>query len=169
MHGSWCFRTRKIKYLEENIGAVNVHLSPDEAGVIRKAVDAAEVHGERYPDFMAIQLFADMVETGRPFLDSQRNARVEHNDNEMRFYIGTSVAMMLMLSMKAARNVVVHRKMLRMPVLPWRAHHRQPSIRPRTYSTLSVSLASSHSLDLPCSRSSGMKQSRIVNNMRMST
>jgi hypothetical protein len=55
-------RTRKIKYLEENVGAVNVHLSPDEVAAIRRAVDAAEVHGDRYPDFMAIQLFADTVE-----------------------------------------------------------------------------------------------------------
>lgn len=45
-------RTRKIKYLEENVGAGNVHLSPDEIEAIRKAVGAAEVHGDRYPDFM---------------------------------------------------------------------------------------------------------------------
>ena len=41
--------TKKIKYVEENVDAVNVHLTDEESAEIRKAVEAAEVHGERYP------------------------------------------------------------------------------------------------------------------------
>lgn len=41
---------------------MDVHLTTEEVAAIRKAVDAAEVHGERYPDSMAIALFADTVE-----------------------------------------------------------------------------------------------------------
>ena len=37
--------TRKIKYLEENVGSVDVHLTTDEITQIRKAIDTAEVHG----------------------------------------------------------------------------------------------------------------------------
>lgn len=41
--------TKKIKYLEENLGALDVQLSAEEEKQIRSAVDAAEVHGDRYP------------------------------------------------------------------------------------------------------------------------
>jgi aryl-alcohol dehydrogenase-like predicted oxidoreductase len=41
--------TKKIKYLEENVAAVNIQLSEQEKATIRKAVEGAEVAGERYP------------------------------------------------------------------------------------------------------------------------
>ncbi|KAI9054066.1 hypothetical protein LZ554_001237 [Drepanopeziza brunnea f. sp. 'monogermtubi'] len=51
--------TKKIKYLEENLGSLNVTLSQDEVREIRSLVDGAEVHGERYPESMKANLFAD--------------------------------------------------------------------------------------------------------------
>lgn len=39
--------TKKIKYLEENVGACKVHLTPDESLQIRQAVEKAEVQGSR--------------------------------------------------------------------------------------------------------------------------
>ncbi|KAI9884573.1 MAG: DNA mismatch repair protein [Watsoniomyces obsoletus] len=51
--------TKKIKYLEENLGAANIRLTSEENNEIRKAVEAAEVHGDRYPEQMMSGLFAD--------------------------------------------------------------------------------------------------------------
>lgn len=51
--------TKKIKYLEENLKAVDVKLTEEENGEIRKAVESAEVHGTRYPEAMSAALFAD--------------------------------------------------------------------------------------------------------------
>ena len=51
--------TQKIKYLEENLGAMDVKLTKEENAEIRKAVENAEVHGGRYPEAMAVTLFAD--------------------------------------------------------------------------------------------------------------
>ncbi|KAJ8058436.1 hypothetical protein OCU04_012625 [Sclerotinia nivalis] len=51
--------TKKIKYLEENLGALKLELSVEEEAEIRKLVDAAEVHGGRYPDAMKDLSFAD--------------------------------------------------------------------------------------------------------------
>ena len=51
--------TKKIKYLEENIAALNVKLTSSENAEIRKAVENAEVHGLRYPEQMMGTLFAD--------------------------------------------------------------------------------------------------------------
>jgi len=51
--------TKKIKYLEENLGALNVKLTKEEEQEIRKLVENAEVHGERYPEMMMGHLFAD--------------------------------------------------------------------------------------------------------------
>jgi len=51
--------TKKIKYLEENLGALEVKLSEEEEKEIRKLVEGAEVHGERYPEVMAGYLYAD--------------------------------------------------------------------------------------------------------------
>ena len=42
--------TKKVKYLEENLGAINVTLTKEEEAEIRKAVDETEVTGGRYPD-----------------------------------------------------------------------------------------------------------------------
>ena len=49
--------TKKIKYLEENLGALNVKLSGEEEKEIRSLVESAEVHGLRYPEAMAELLF----------------------------------------------------------------------------------------------------------------
>ena len=54
--------TKKIKYLEENIAALNVKLTSSENTEIRKAVENAEVHGLRYPEQMTGALFADSPE-----------------------------------------------------------------------------------------------------------
>lgn len=51
--------TKKIKYLEENVAALNVKLASSENAEIRKAVEDAQVHGERYPEEMNGALFAD--------------------------------------------------------------------------------------------------------------
>lgn len=53
--------TKKIKYLEDNQGALNVKLTPDEVKEIRDLVESAEVHGERYPLAMMHRLFGDTV------------------------------------------------------------------------------------------------------------
>lgn len=42
--------TKKIKYLDENMGAANVTLTKDEEAEIRKAIDETEVIGGRYSD-----------------------------------------------------------------------------------------------------------------------
>ena len=52
-------RTRKLEYLEENVRALKVRLTPEENADIRESVDNAEVHGDRYPDVLAFGLFAD--------------------------------------------------------------------------------------------------------------
>ena len=51
--------TKKIKYLEENLGALNVKLTPEEVKEVRDLVEAAEVHGDRYPSAAVGSLFAD--------------------------------------------------------------------------------------------------------------
>ncbi|UKZ82622.1 hypothetical protein TrVFT333_010415 [Trichoderma virens FT-333] len=51
--------TKKIKYLEENLGAVNVVLSKEEEAEIRKAIDETEIIGGRYSDAHSDHLFAD--------------------------------------------------------------------------------------------------------------
>lgn len=51
--------TKKIKYLEENMGALNVKLTKAENEEIRDLVEKAEVHGARYPEAMMSRLFAD--------------------------------------------------------------------------------------------------------------
>ena len=54
--------TKKIKYLEENLGALGVKLTDQEDEEIRKAVEGAEVVGVRYPEGMAAGLFGDTPE-----------------------------------------------------------------------------------------------------------
>jgi len=50
--------TKKIKYLEENLGALDVELTGEEEKEIRHLVENAEVHGSRYPEMMMGHLFA---------------------------------------------------------------------------------------------------------------
>ena len=54
--------TKKIKYLEENIGSLDVSLSSEELQEIRQLIEAAEVHGTRYPEATMASLFADTQE-----------------------------------------------------------------------------------------------------------
>ncbi|SPO06495.1 probable IN2-2 protein [Cephalotrichum gorgonifer] len=51
--------TSKVKYLEENVGALSVKLTEDEVKEVRDFVDAADVHGSRYPEAMASLSYAD--------------------------------------------------------------------------------------------------------------
>ena len=54
--------TKKTKYLEENLGALNVKLSAEEEKEIRGHIEGAEVHGLRYPEMFVGYLFADTPE-----------------------------------------------------------------------------------------------------------
>ena len=54
--------TKKIKYLEENMKALDIELTKDEEKEIRKAVEGAEVHGLRYSEGTAGKLFAESPE-----------------------------------------------------------------------------------------------------------
>lgn len=51
--------TKKIKYLEENLGALDVKLTDEEVKEVRDLVDNAEVHGTRYPAVHVPFLLAD--------------------------------------------------------------------------------------------------------------
>ncbi|KAF2848934.1 aldo/keto reductase-like protein [Plenodomus tracheiphilus IPT5] len=51
--------TTKIERLDENIGSLKVQLSKEEEQAIRKAVEAAEVSGGRYPEAMLSSCYAD--------------------------------------------------------------------------------------------------------------
>ncbi|KAF2111439.1 NADP-dependent oxidoreductase domain-containing protein [Lophiotrema nucula] len=51
--------TKKIKYLDENVGAINVRLSTDEIQQIRSEIERVEVVGDRYPPAFAQYSFCD--------------------------------------------------------------------------------------------------------------
>ncbi|KAA1466603.1 Aldo keto reductase [Dentipellis sp. KUC8613] len=51
--------TRHIKYLNENLGSLNITLSPEDLQEVRKAAEAANVTASRYPAFMEKMLFVD--------------------------------------------------------------------------------------------------------------
>ncbi|OTB03017.1 hypothetical protein M426DRAFT_322243 [Hypoxylon sp. CI-4A] len=51
--------TKKIKYLEENWGANDVTLTPEEVSEIRKAIELAEVHGTRVAGHLMGALLMD--------------------------------------------------------------------------------------------------------------
>jgi aryl-alcohol dehydrogenase-like predicted oxidoreductase len=53
--------TKKIKYLEENVAALDVKLTDEELKELRGYVDDAEVHGGRYPDSLMDGLIWDSV------------------------------------------------------------------------------------------------------------
>ncbi|CAI2174069.1 15372_t:CDS:2 [Funneliformis geosporum] len=60
--------TKKIKYLEENFGAANVQLTPEELTEIRQIIDSMEFVGSRYPEQIAtvtyrITIWTDMLFT----------------------------------------------------------------------------------------------------------
>jgi len=51
--------TKKIKYLEENMAALDVKLSKEEVAEIRTEVDKCQIVGSRYPEAMMAYCFAD--------------------------------------------------------------------------------------------------------------
>jgi aryl-alcohol dehydrogenase-like predicted oxidoreductase len=51
--------TTKVERLEENLGALGIELTVEEVGRIRKVVEAAEVHGTRYPEATLRYTFGD--------------------------------------------------------------------------------------------------------------
>lgn len=51
--------TKKVKYLDENMAAINVALSPHELAEIRQCIAATKVQGARYPEAMTANLFGD--------------------------------------------------------------------------------------------------------------
>lgn len=53
--------TRQLKYLEENIGGLNVQFTAEELKQIREVAEKADVRGERYSAQMAATLFADSI------------------------------------------------------------------------------------------------------------
>jgi len=54
--------TKKIKYLEENWGALDVHLTDEEEGEIRKFVESAEIVGGRVPEVFSYKTLVDTKE-----------------------------------------------------------------------------------------------------------
>lgn len=55
--------TKRIKYLEENVDAVNVKLSKEEEASIRKTIESVGgSKGARYPPAMMARLFGDSPE-----------------------------------------------------------------------------------------------------------
>ena len=57
--------TKKVKYLEENLGSLRVELSEGEVGEIRGAVEVCVTAGDRYPGVMAKVCFGDTPELNR--------------------------------------------------------------------------------------------------------
>lgn len=53
--------TTKIKRFEENMASLKVNISAEDNCRLRKAINAMEVHGSRYPESLAQSLFADTV------------------------------------------------------------------------------------------------------------
>jgi aryl-alcohol dehydrogenase-like predicted oxidoreductase len=51
--------TTQIKNLGENMGALDIQLLGEEIAEIQKVVDAAEVHGARYPDGFTAETYRD--------------------------------------------------------------------------------------------------------------
>ena len=55
--------TKRIKYLEENVDAINVKLSKEEEANIRKTIEGVGgSKGQRYPESMMARLFGDSPE-----------------------------------------------------------------------------------------------------------
>ncbi|UJR34603.1 hypothetical protein I4U23_027379 [Adineta vaga] len=51
--------TRRIKYLEENFAATQINLSKEEQHEIRVACETADIVGERFPEHLCVNLYAD--------------------------------------------------------------------------------------------------------------
>jgi aryl-alcohol dehydrogenase-like predicted oxidoreductase len=53
--------TTRVERLRENLGALRVELAAGEERALRRACEAADVRGERYPEIMMVDLFVDTV------------------------------------------------------------------------------------------------------------
>ncbi len=53
--------TTRVKNFADNMGALKIKISKEENEKIRKVIEAAEVHGGRYPEAFAKALFVDTV------------------------------------------------------------------------------------------------------------
>lgn len=53
--------TKRIKYLEENLGALDVRLSEEEQETIRNQIEKVEIVGERYGAALQGWCFGDTV------------------------------------------------------------------------------------------------------------
>lgn len=53
--------TTRVKNFDENIGSLSVKISREDNAKIRQLIDAAEVHGARYPAAFAGALYVDTV------------------------------------------------------------------------------------------------------------
>ena len=51
--------TKRVKYLEENVGALRVKLTEADLNKIRDDISKVEIQGDRYPPFFAAYSFAD--------------------------------------------------------------------------------------------------------------
>ena len=54
--------TKKIKYLDENVGAIDMSLTEEEIKQIRDEIEKVEVAGDRYPPAFQGFSFADTPE-----------------------------------------------------------------------------------------------------------
>lgn len=54
--------TKRVEYLEENLGSLRVELSEGEVREIREAVEGCVTAGDRYPGVMAKVCFGDTPE-----------------------------------------------------------------------------------------------------------
>lgn len=54
--------TKKVRYLEENLGALRVELGEGEVREVRDAVEGCVTSGDRYPGVMAKVCFGDTPE-----------------------------------------------------------------------------------------------------------
>ena len=55
--------TTKVKNFDENMGSLDITLSKEEEQEIRQKVEAAEITGDRYPEYMMGHLYVDTVPT----------------------------------------------------------------------------------------------------------
>ncbi|MBZ9713544.1 aldo/keto reductase [Deinococcus multiflagellatus] len=46
--------TKRVKYLEDNLGALNIHLSPDELATLDAVFPLGAAQGDRYPDMRTV-------------------------------------------------------------------------------------------------------------------
>jgi aryl-alcohol dehydrogenase-like predicted oxidoreductase len=53
--------TKRVKYYDENMGALKLEISDDDDKEIREVISKASVTGDRYPPGWSVSLFADTI------------------------------------------------------------------------------------------------------------